>query len=202
MAVKHDIPTSKGLIEASASETDRGNTWSLRDARDADMPGIQALYTHHVLHGTASFEEVPPTLDEMRSRREAVLAAGLPYLVAARQEHILGFSYATPYRPRPAYRHTVEDSVYIAEGMGGRGIGKALLEVLIARCEQGSWRQMLAVIGDSNNVGSIALHRKCGFEPIGTFKSVGFKFGGWLDTVLMQRALGAGGETLPESQEK
>lgn len=202
MAVKHDIPTAKGLIDAPVSATDRADTWILRNAQDADMPAIQALYAQHVLHGTASFEEIPPTLDEMRSRRETVLDVGLPYLVATQDECILGFSYATPYRPRPVYRYTVENSVYVAEGMGGRGIGKALLDALIVRCEQGPWRQMLAVIGDSANAGSIALHRRCGFESIGTFRAVGFKFGGWLDTVLMQRSLGTGEETLPESQEK
>ena len=133
----------------------------------------------------------------MLGRRVAVLDLGLPYLVAERAGEILGYSYATFYRPRPAYRHTVEDSVYLAEGLGGQGIGAALLSELIRRCESGPWRQMLAVIGNSANAGSIGLHRKLGFEHAGTLRSVGFKLGRWVDTVLMQRALGSGDMALP-----
>ncbi|QJQ96180.1 MULTISPECIES: GNAT family N-acetyltransferase [Halomonadaceae] len=172
-------------------------SWTLRDAQIADMAGVQTLYTHHVLYGTASFEETPPGVEEMRARYEAVLAAGLPYLVAVEEGEVIGFCYATPYRPRPAYRYTLENSIYMAEGAAGRGIGTDLLRTLIARCERGPWRQMLAVIGGSDNAGSIALHRKCGFEPAGTFRSVGFKFGAWRDTVLMQLALGPGDRTHP-----
>ena len=169
----------------------------VRDATPADMDAIQVIYAHHVLHGLASFEEVPPTVAEMGLRRDAVLAAGLPYLVAEAAGHVVGYSYATAYRPRAAYRHTIEDSVYVLESMAGRGVGHALLFELIRRCEVGRWRQMLAVIGDSGNTGSIALHRRLGFETSGTLKSVGFKFGRWVDSVLMQRALGEGDGTMP-----
>ncbi|MCC8958211.1 N-acetyltransferase [Bradyrhizobium sp. Pear77] len=169
----------------------------VRDATDDDMADVQGIYAHHVLNGLATFEEVPPTVDEMRSRRNAVVAAGLPYLVAEVDGLVAGYCYATAYRPRPAYRHTIEDSVYVSDGLRGRGIGVALLQGLIARAEAGPWRQMLAVIGNSGNVGSIALHRRMGFEMVGTLRSVGFKLGQWVDTVLMQRPLGPGASTLP-----
>jgi L-amino acid N-acyltransferase YncA len=169
----------------------------VRDAAAADMHAIQAIYAHHVLHGLATFEEVPPSVDEMTERRAAVLKAGLPYLAAAIDGVVVGYAYATAYRPRPAYRHTIEDSIYVAHGCGGRGIGSALLQALIARCERGPWRQMLAVIGNSGNAGSIALHRRLGFQPIGTLHAVGFKLGRWVDTVLMQRALGDGDLSTP-----
>ena len=161
------------------------------------MASVQKIYAHHVLYGLATFEEVAPSVEDMLGRRVAVLDLGLPYLVAERAGEILGYSYATFYRPRPAYRHTVEDSVYLAEGLGGQGIGAALLSELIRRCESGPWRQMLAVIGNSANAGSIGLHRKLGFEHAGTLRSVGFKLGRWVDTVLMQRALGSGDMALP-----
>jgi phosphinothricin acetyltransferase len=169
----------------------------VRDADETDMSAVAGIYAKHVLHGLASFEEVPPPLDEMKSRRAGVLKLGLPYLVAEIDGHVAGYSYATFYRARPAYRYTVEDSVYVAEGLSGRGIGSALLAELIVRCERGPWRQMLAVIGDSANTGSIALHRRMGFAHIGTLASVGFKFGRWVDSVFMQRALGPGDSTLP-----
>ena len=162
---------------------------TVRDATEADLAAIQAIYAHHVLTGTGTFEEAAPTTDEIAARRAAVLEADLPYLVADVDGAVAGFAYATRYHRRPAYRYTVEDSVYIAEGLGGRGIGKALLTELVTRCEAGPWQQMLAIVGDSGNAGSIALHRSLGFEPVGTLRSVGFKFGGWLDTVLMQRPL-------------
>jgi phosphinothricin acetyltransferase len=169
----------------------------VRDARDADMDAVTKIYAAHVLTGLASFEEVPPSLDEMKSRRASVLQLGLPYLVAELNGRVVGYSYATFYRTRPAYRYTVEDSVYVEDGLNGRGIGTALLAELIARCERGPWRQMLAVIGDSGNAGSIALHRRMGFTPAGNLVSVGFKFGRWVDSVFMQRALGAGDATKP-----
>ncbi|CAN5333488.1 GNAT family N-acetyltransferase [soil metagenome] len=161
------------------------------------MAAVQAIYSHHVLHGLASFEEAAPSLDEMMVRRAAVLEIGLPYLVAADGETVVGYAYATRYRPRPAYRFSIENSVYVAEGLAGRGIGVALLGALIERCEAGPWRQMLAVIGNSANAASIALHTRMGFTPVGVFKSVGFKHGRWVDTVLMQRSLGAGDATSP-----
>ena len=170
----------------------------VRDAADADLPAIQFIYAHHVLHGLASFEEVPPGVDELRTRMAAVRAAGLPYLVAEVDGAVAGYAYATLYRPRSAYRHTVEDSVYVAQGMAGRGIGAALLSALITRCEAGPWRQMMATIGQGDgNRGSIALHTRMGFTRIGALRSVGFKHGQWLDTVLMQRPLGVGDGTLP-----
>jgi len=162
------------------------------------MPAIQAIYTHHVLYGLASFEETPPSVEEMLARRQAVLGLGLPYLAAELDGRIVGYSYATSYRPRPAYRHTVEDSIYVADGLGGQKIGSTLLGALIARCEAGPWRQMLANIGDSGNAGSIGLHRRFGFEAVGTLRSTGFKLGRWVDTVLMQRSLGPGDQTLPQ----
>jgi phosphinothricin acetyltransferase len=173
----------------------------IRDAEEGNMAAVQAIYAHYVLHGLATFEETPPSVQELLSRRGAVLAAGLPYLVAECDGRIVGYSYATGYRPRPAYRHTIENSVYVAEGLGGQGVGTALLGTLIARCEAGPWRQMLAVIGNSGNTGSIALHRRLGFLPVGTLVSVGFKLGQWVDTVLMQRALGAGDGARPVSND-
>ena len=155
------------------------------------MGAVRDIYAHYVLHSLATFEETPPTLDEMLMRRRASVDLGLPYLVAEAGGEILGFAYASPYRPRPAYRFTVEDSVYVADGLGRQGMGSALLRELIAHCEGGPWRQMLAVVGDSANLGSIALHRRFGFELAGTLRSVGFKFGRWVDTPILQRALGA-----------
>src|SRR5687768_1711375 len=169
----------------------------IRDAAAADMPAIQAIYAHHVLHGLATFEEVPPSVAEMGERRASVLKAGLPYLAAEIDGAVVGYAYATAYRPRPAYRFTVEDSIYVAHGFGGCGIGSALLGALINRCELGPWRQMLAVIGNSGNAGSIALHQRLGFESTGTLHAVGFKLGRWVDTVLMQRALGPGDRSTP-----
>jgi L-amino acid N-acyltransferase YncA len=169
----------------------------VRDARDADLVAVQAIYAHHVLHGLATFEEVPPTVEELAARRASVIDLGLPYLVAEQAGAVVGYCYATSYRPRPAYRYTVEDSVYIADGLAGRGIGVALLAELIARCEVGPWRQMIAIIGDSDNAGSIALHRRLGFAHVGTLRSVGFKFGRWVDSVVMQRALGSGDAARP-----
>jgi len=172
----------------------------VRDATEADMATVQAIYAHHVSHGLATFEITPPSTPEMLSRRATVLRLGLPYLIAEIDNRIVGYAYASSYRSRPAYQHTIEDSIYIADGFGGQGIGTALLGALIARCETGPWRQMLAVIGNSGNSGSIALHRRLGFQTMGTMKSVGFKLGQWVDTVMMQRALGAGDTALPDTR--
>jgi L-amino acid N-acyltransferase YncA len=169
----------------------------IRDARDADLPAIQEIYAHHVMHGLASFEESAPPAEELRKRREAVLALKLPYLVAEIDGRIAGYAYASPYRARSAYRHSLEDSVYVRDGEGGKGVGAALLAAIIERCEQGPWRQMIAVIGDSQNLASIGLHRKLGFRVVGTLEAVGFKFGRWVDSVLMQRPLGPGSRTQP-----
>ena len=170
----------------------------VRDASELDMAAVQAIYAHNVLHGRASFEETPPTLSEMLERRQDVLGKGLPFLVADVAGEIAGYSYATSYRPRPAYRFTIEDSVYVADSYPGRGIGAALLRTLVDRCSAGPWRQMLAIIGHSGNASSIEVHRRLGFELVGTLKSVGFKLGAWTDTVLMQRALGAGDTAPPQ----
>jgi L-amino acid N-acyltransferase YncA len=169
----------------------------VRDANEADMSAVQRIYAHHVLHGLATFEEIPPSVHEIMARRISVLEAGLPYLVAQSDGEVVGYSYATSFRARSGYRHTIEDSVYVTDGLGGKGIGSALLEELLSRCERGSWRQMIAVIGDSGNTASIAVHRRFGFQLVGTFPSVGLKLGRWVDVVLMQRPLGMGDRTLP-----
>lgn len=161
----------------------------VRDAAPADFDSIAHIYSHYVRNALATFEEVAPSIDDMRARHAAIVAAGLPYLVAELDGVVAGYAYASTYRPRSAYRHTIEDSVYVADGNGGRGIGLALLAALIDRCERGPWRQMIAVIGNSGNAGSIALHARLGFEHVGVLRDVGFKHGRWVDTVLMQRAL-------------
>ena len=170
----------------------------VRDAEEADMPALQRIYARHVLSGLATFEETAPSIEEMAARRRAALDLGLPYLVAEAEGAILGYCYAAPYRSRPAYRYAIEDSIYVADGFGGKGVGTALLSALVARCETGPWRQMLAVIGDSGNLASIGLHLRFGFELIGTLRAVGFKFGQWVDTPVMQRALGGGADSLPD----
>jgi len=170
---------------------------SIRNSQDEDVAQVHSIYSHHVLHGTASFEEEPPSMEELIRRRTQILACGLPYLVAEVDGGIVGYSYAAPHRARSAYRFTLEDSVYVDPRWSRRGIGKMLLSALIARCEAGEWRQMIAVIGDSNNVASIALHQRAGFRLVGTLRAVGYKFGRWVDSVLMQLALGAGDNTLP-----
>lgn len=171
---------------------------TVRDSAEADVAAIAAIYAHHVRHGLASFEEEPPAAAEIGRRRAEVLARALPYLVASGPEaRVLGFAYAAPYRTRSAYRFTLEDSIYIAPDAARRGIGRALLGELIARCTAAGYRQMMAVIGDSANAGSIGLHERLGFARVGTLPAVGFKHGRWVDSVLMQRALGAGDQTLP-----
>jgi phosphinothricin acetyltransferase len=172
---------------------------AVRDADAADMARLQAIYAHHVRHGLASFEETPPDLAEMDRRRAEVQARGLPYLVVESAGRVEGFAYAGPYRARPAYRFTVEDSVYVAEGAGGRGLGRAALGAVIERCTALGLRQMVAVIGDSANAASIGLHRRLGFAAAGVLRSVGFKHGRWVDSVLMQRALGPGDAAPPGS---
>ena len=161
----------------------------IADATEADFDAITAIYGHHVRHGLASFEEKAPSRAEMLSRWQNVRALGLPYIVARLGERIAGYSYATPYRARSAYRFSIENSVYLYRDLAGRGIGKALLVELIERCRLGPWRQMVAVIGDSANTRSVELHRSCGFRLVGTLQGVGFKHGRWVDTVLMQRAI-------------
>lgn len=169
----------------------------VRDSTPQDVPAIHGIYAHHVLHGLASFEEVPPSVDEMAARRADVLAKGYPYLVAEEGGVVLGYSYVALYRTRSAYRYTVENSVYVRHDLVTRGVGRALLSELIARCEKLDVRQVIAVIGDSGNAASIGLHAALGFERIGVLPNVGFKFGRWVDSVLMQRAIGSGGTSLP-----
>ncbi len=169
----------------------------IRPAVEADLPAITAIYEREVLHGTATFELTPPDLAEMTRRFRALADGSFPYLAAEVAGEVVGYAYAGPYRPRPAYRFTVENSVYLAPAVHRQGIGMKLLRRLIDECEARGHRQMIAVIGDSANAGSIGLHSRAGFEMIGTHPNVGFKFGRWLDTVMMQRALGEGAGTTP-----
>ena len=168
----------------------------VRDSLESDVAEIQAIYAHHVLHGTASFELTPPTLDEMRQRRADVVAKNLPYLVAEQNGQVVGYAYVTLYRPRPAYRFTVEDSVYVREGLAGQGIGSLLLSEIIKICTAKGYRQLMAVVGDASPP-SVSLHQRHGFTLAGTFKSVGYKFGAWRDTAMLQRPLGDGDSTDP-----
>ncbi len=172
----------------------------IRPATEADLPGITAIYDHAVRTGTATFELIPPDLAEMTRRFGALRDGGFPYLAAELDGAVVGYAYAGPYRPRPAYRFTVENSIYLAPASHRRGIGIQLLQRLIAECEARGYRQMIAVIGDSANAGSIGVHTRAGFQMIGTHPSVGLKFGRWLDTVLMQLALGEGDTTIPEAK--
>ena len=176
----------------------RAAAFIIRDATDDDLAAITAIYEHHVRHGLGSFEEEPPPLAEIARRRADVLARGLPYIVAAGAGGaLLGYAYGAPYRARSAYRFSVEDSIYVAADHAGRGVGRALLAALIARCTEVGYRQMVAVIGDSGNAGSIALHERLGFRRVGLLPAIGFKHGRWVDSVLMQRELGEGAATLP-----
>jgi phosphinothricin acetyltransferase len=172
---------------------------SIRPANPRDIAAITRIYAHAVHHGTASFELDPPDEAEMARRYETLAAGGFPYIVAEHDGEVAGYAYAGPYRARPAYRFTVEDSVYIAPQMQRRGIGQALLGALIAESEARAFRQMIAVIGDSGQTASIALHKAAGFRLVGTIEAVGFKFDRWLDSVLMQRALGPGTTTVPQT---
>jgi phosphinothricin acetyltransferase len=175
-----------------------GADYAIRPSRDEDVPAITAIYRHHVLNGVASFEEVPPDQQEIARRRGEIVARGLPYLVAERAGRVIGYCYAGPFRPRVGYRFTVEDSVYVEADEIGRGLGRALLEQVISRCGKLGYRQMIAVIGGRETLGSIGLHERLGFVHIGVLPAVGFKFGRWIDIILMQRALGPGSETLPD----
>ena len=169
----------------------------IRPALEADLPAITAIYKQAVREGTATFELAPPDLGEMTRRYRALVDGGYPYFVAMLDGRVAGYAYAGAYRPRPAYRFTVENSIYLDPSFHRRGIGLLLLERLVTECEARGFRQMIAVIGDSANAGSIGVHTRCGFQVIGTHPSVGLKFGRWLDTVMMQRALGEGATTVP-----
>jgi phosphinothricin acetyltransferase len=169
----------------------------IRPSQDSDLPPITVIYAHAVRQGTASFELEPPAEAEMTRRRKALIENGYPYLVAEADGAILGYAYAGPYRPRAAYRSTVEDSIYVSPAAQGRGVGRRLLAGLIRDCEALDFRLMVAVIGDEASAGSIALHRSAGFEPVGTLSGIGYKHGRWLASVLMQRVLGRGTDTPP-----
>ena len=171
----------------------------VRDVTPEDFPAIHVIYTHHVLNGLASFEEMPPPRDELLRRFGEVTGSGLPYLVAQYGTTIAGYGYCTLYRTRSAYRYALEDSVYVRHDMLGRRVGTALLGELIRRCEGLGYRQLIAVIGDSANAGSVGLHASHGFLRAGTLRSVGYKFGRWVDSVIMQRPLGAGDGEKPKS---
>ena len=170
---------------------------TLRDAQPDDVAAIARIYGHHVATGLASFELAPPSVDEMRRRFDDIVGRDYPYIVAERDGRVAGYAYASAYRARPAYRFSVENSVYVDPDAKRGGIGRALLVALVAECERRGFRQMIAVIGDSDNKGSIGLHAACGFERIGTLPSIGWKFDRWVDSVLMQRVLGAGASTPP-----
>lgn len=169
----------------------------IRPSASADLRAMRDVYAHAVVHGTGTFELEAPDASEMARRRDDVLARGLPWLVAESDGQVLGYAYANVFRPRPAYQYCVEDSVYLAPQAVGRGMGRALLAELVARCEAAGARQMLAVIGDSGNHGSIGVHRALGFEHCGVLQAVGWKHGRWLDVVLMQRNLGTGAHVAP-----
>ena len=169
----------------------------IRDATPADLPEIQAIYAHHVLHGTGTFEEEPPSIEEMAVRYRKVVDHGWAWLVASDATGVLGFAYYSQFRDRSAYRYTAEDSIYIRDDVRGQGVGKALGARMIDIATQAGFRTMIAVIGDSENVGSIGVHASLGFQHVGTLRSAGLKFGRWLDVVQMQRTLGAGDTDIP-----
>ena len=171
----------------------------LRPSQEPDLPAITAIYGHHVLHGSGTFENEPPTLADMRARRAEVLARHLPFLVAEEGGHIVGFAYCNWFKPRPAYRFSAEDSIYLAPDAHRRGLGRALLAELAAQAQAAGVRKLIAVIGDSANAGSIGVHRSVGFEQVGVLKSCGWKFERWLDVVLMEKTLGAGNSRAPQS---
>ena len=172
---------------------------TIRVSQPLDLPAITAIYRHHVLHGTGTFEIEPPTLTDMSARRNDVLSKGLPWLVAEGADGaVLGYAYANWFKPRPAFRFSAEDSVYVADHARGQGVGKLLLAALAAECEAAGVRKLIAVIGDSANHGSIAIHRTAGFSDAGVLRSVGWKFERWLDVVMMEKSLGAGDSTAPQ----
>jgi len=171
---------------------------TIRPAVDADIPAITGIYAHYVEHTTSSFETDPPDATESARRRLEIERHGLPYLVAEIDQKVVGYAYAVPYRPRKAYRFTVEDSIYIDPAHTGKGLGRMLLPALIDKCQEQGYRQMVAVIGGSDNLASIRLHERFGFWQVGVLRGAGFKFGRWADSVLMQRSLGDGEKSLPK----
>ncbi len=174
----------------------------IRDAQESDMAAIQAIYSYYVGRSCASFEEAPPSVEEMIARRAKTLARGLPYLVAECDGELLGYTYAGPFRPRSAYRYTIEDSIYVAPSVVRRGVGSTLLGALIRRCTDLGYRQMIGIIGDSANQRSIGLHRKMGFRQEGVLRGVGLKFGHWIDVVIMHLPLGDADVGLPAENQR
>lgn len=170
----------------------------IRPSCDEDLDAITRIYAHHVLHGTGTFETTPPTRDEMAGRRADVLGKGLPWLVIEVDGQVMGYAYGNWFKPRPAYRYSVEDSIYMAPESAGKGLGKLLLTELLAQCERAGVRKVMAVIGDSANGGSIGVHKALGFEQVGVVQSCGWKFGRWLDIVLMQKSIGQGDSAPPQ----
>ena len=164
----------------------------IRPSTDADIPTITAIYTHHVLHGTGTFETDPPSEQDMAQRRADVLSKGLPYLVMEHKGDVVGFAYCNWFKPRPAYRFSAEDSIYLAASAHGKGLGRLLLVELMAQAERAGVRKLIAVIGDSANQGSVGVHKACGFNPVGVLANCGWKFDRWLDVVILQRELGLG----------
>jgi phosphinothricin acetyltransferase len=171
----------------------------IRPSQPEDIPAITAIYAHHVLHGTGTFELDPPSQSHMTERRAEVLDKHLPYLVAVKDQRLLGFAYCNWFKPRPAYRFSAEDSIYLAPAAIGLGLGRALLAELVAQAQQAGIRKLIAVIGDSANQSSIGVHRSNGFEPVGVLKSCGWKFDRWLDVVLMDKALDLGDSGAPKA---
>jgi phosphinothricin acetyltransferase len=170
---------------------------TIRKSLATDLDAITAIYRHHVLHGTGTFEVDPPSLQDMATRRDDVLTKGLPYLVLEENAQVVGFAYCNWFKPRPAYRFSAEDSIYLAEESRGKGFGRLLLTELMAQAERAGVRKLIAVIGDSSNHGSISVHRSCGFNHVGTLSSCGWKFERWLDVVMMERAIGMGATCRP-----
>ncbi|SFD27547.1 phosphinothricin acetyltransferase [Cupriavidus sp. OV038] len=201
MCFAQDFPDWPDCLRNTVSESSAPRKpFHLRDATPDDVPAIHAIYAHHVEHGRASFEEVIPSVDDMRLRYGEVLKKHLPYIVAERDGEVLGYAYASSYRARSAYRFAIEDSIYIGHRHTGEGLGRALLAELIARCEAGPWRQMVAVVAitaSGEGAGSVAVHERLGFRTVGRLESVGLKHGQWIDTVLMQRPLGVGDASVP-----
>ncbi len=169
----------------------------IRPAEPADLPEIQAIYAYHVLHGAGTFEEVPPSIEEIADRYQEIINRGWSYLVSTDETGLLGYAYYTQLRDRSAYRYTAEDSIYVREDVRGQGVGKALVQRLLSDAEKAGFRQMVAIIGDSENVGSIGVHASLGFQRAGLLRASGLKFGQWVDTVYMQRALGRGDADIP-----
>ncbi|WP_374407689.1 N-acetyltransferase family protein [Hydrogenophaga sp.] len=170
----------------------------IRPSREDDLPAITRIYAHHVLHGTGTFETTPPTQEEMAARRADVLGKGLPWLVVEEGGEVLGYAYGNWFKPRPAYRFSVEDSIYLAPEAAGKGLGRALLAELLTTLERSGIRKVMAVIGDSGNAGSVGVHTALGFERVGVVQSCGWKFGRWLDIVMMQRSLGEADRSPPD----